>query len=87
VRLEYGISVRTFLDSAIETAEVLDFTSGVFKSVVFGVLIGAVGCFKGFSVKGGTEGVGVATTETVAVAAVGVCVSDFLLTKLLLVFG
>jgi phospholipid/cholesterol/gamma-HCH transport system permease protein len=87
VRLEYGISIRTFIDSAIETAEVLDFTSGVFKSVVFGLLIGTVGCFKGFNVKGGTEGVGVATTETVAVAAVGVCVSDFLLTKLLLVFG
>ena len=45
------------------------------------------GCFKGFTVTGGTEGVGVATTQTVAVTAVGVCVSDFLLTKLLLAFG
>lgn len=87
VWLEYGISPREFISSAIESAEVLDFTSGVFKSVIFGLLIGTVGCFKGFDVKGGTEGVGVATTETVAVAAVGVCVADFLLTKALLVLG
>jgi phospholipid/cholesterol/gamma-HCH transport system permease protein len=87
VWLQYGISMRAFLESAIEAAEVLDFTSGVFKAVVFGLLIGTVGCFKGFTVTGGTEGVGVATTQTVAVTAVGVCVSDFLLTKLLLAFG
>jgi len=87
VWLEYGISPSTFLNSAMETAKVLDFTSGVVKGVVFGLLIGTVGCFKGFNVAGGTEGVGVATTETVAIAAVGVCVADFLLTKLLLVFG
>ncbi len=84
---EYGIPIREFLSSAIETAEVLDFTSGIFKGVVFGLIIGTVGCFKGFHVKGGTEGVGIATTETVAMASVGVCVSDFLITKLLLVFG
>jgi phospholipid/cholesterol/gamma-HCH transport system permease protein len=35
-------------------------------------------------VRGGTEGVGRATTETVAVASVAVLVADFFLTKLLL---
>lgn len=84
---EYGIPIREFLSSAIETAELLDFTSGVLKGTIFGLIIGTVGCYKGFNVKGGTEGVGVATTETVAMASVGVCVSDFIITKLILVFG
>jgi phospholipid/cholesterol/gamma-HCH transport system permease protein len=87
VALEYGLSMREFLNTAIQTAEVLDFTSGLFKAMVFGLIIGTVGCFKGFGVQGGTEGVGVATTETVAVAAVAVCVSDFFLTRFLLVFS
>ena len=87
VWLEYGIPVREFLSSAIDTADVLDFLSGIVKGTVFGLIIGTIGCYKGFNVRGGTEGVGVATTETVAMASVGVCVSDFLITKLLLVFG
>ncbi len=87
VRLQYGIAVREFIGSAIGTAQVLDFGSGVFKAMVFGLIIGTVGCFKGFHVKGGTEGVGIATTETVALAAVAVCLSDFFLTKLMLTFG
>lgn len=87
VWLEYGITMREFISSAIETATVLDFGSGIFKAMIFGLIIGIVGCFKGFNVKGGTEGVGIATTETVAMAAVGVCLSDFFLTKLLLTFG
>jgi len=43
-----------------------------------------VGCYKGFHVQGGTEGVGRATTETVAISSVAVCLADFFLTKLLL---
>jgi phospholipid/cholesterol/gamma-HCH transport system permease protein len=43
-----------------------------------------VGCYKGFHVGGGTEGVGRATTETVAISSVAVLLSDFFLTKLLL---
>lgn len=87
VALEYGLSMREFLNTAIQTAEVLDFTSGLFKAMAFGLIIGTVGCFKGFTVEGGTEGVGVATTQTVAIAAVAVCVSDFFLTRFLLVFS
>ena len=40
--------------------------------------------YKGFHVEGGTEGVGRATTQTVAVASVAVLLADFFLTKLLL---
>jgi phospholipid/cholesterol/gamma-HCH transport system permease protein len=84
VALEYGIAPNEFFRSAIETATLMDFTSGVIKASVFGLIIGIVGCFKGFNVQGGTEGVGTATTQTVAIAAVAICLSDFLLTKLFL---
>ncbi len=84
VKVEYEIPFEQFYRSAIETVKWADFTSGIMKSAVFGVIISAVGCYKGFQVEGGTEGVGRATTETVAIASVSICLADFFLTKLLL---
>ncbi len=81
---QYDIPMEQYFRSAVETADIVDFTSGIGKSAVFGVLIAVVGCFKGFEVTGGTEGVGKATTETVAITSVAVCLSDFFLTKLFL---
>jgi phospholipid/cholesterol/gamma-HCH transport system permease protein len=83
-KVEYQIPFEQYYRSAIETVVWADFTSGVVKSAVFGVIIAAVGCYKGFQVDGGTEGVGMATTQTVAIASVAVCLFDFFLTKLFL---
>jgi phospholipid/cholesterol/gamma-HCH transport system permease protein len=83
-KFEYDISLAQFFTSALETVDEADFLSGVGKSVVFGLIIAVVGCYKGLNVHGGTEGVGRATTQTVAVASVAVLLADFFLTKLLL---
>jgi phospholipid/cholesterol/gamma-HCH transport system permease protein len=81
---QYDIPMQQYFRSAVETADLFDFGSGVAKSAVFGVIIAVVGCAKGFEVTGGTEGVGRATTETVAITSVAVLLSDFFLTKLFL---
>jgi phospholipid/cholesterol/gamma-HCH transport system permease protein len=81
---QYDIPMQQFFCSAFETADIVDFSSGIAKSAVFGLIIAIVGCFKGFEVSGGTEGVGKATTETVAITSVSVLLSDFFLTKLFL---
>ena len=84
VKIEYEIPFQQFYRSAIDTVTWSDFGSGVAKSAFFGVIIAALGCYKGFRVEGGTEGVGRATTETVAIASVAICLADFFLTKLFL---
>jgi phospholipid/cholesterol/gamma-HCH transport system permease protein len=84
VNFEYHIPLVQFYESALDTVNLKDFFSGVGKAVVFGAIVGAVGCYQGFQVSGGTEGVGRATTETVAVSSVSVLVADFFLTKILL---
>lgn len=81
---QYDIPIEQYFRSAVETANIVDFTSGIAKSAVFGIIIAVVGCYKGFEVSGGTEGVGKATTQTVAITSVGVLLSDFFLTKLFL---
>jgi phospholipid/cholesterol/gamma-HCH transport system permease protein len=84
VYVQYDIPIEQYFSSALQTVELMDFLQGMVKSAVFGLIISAVGCHKGFTVEGGTEGVGKATTETVAITSVTVCLSDFFLTKLLL---
>jgi phospholipid/cholesterol/gamma-HCH transport system permease protein len=84
VNLQYGISLQLFFQGALDAVLMVDFLSGVLKGAIFGVIIGLVGCFKGLTVEGGTEGVGRATTQTVAITSVSVCLADFFITKLTL---
>lgn len=57
---------------------------GLIKPLVFGFVIAIVGCYMGLSTKGGTVGVGRATTRSVVVSSILVIFVDFLLTKLLI---
>ena len=81
---EYGVAPNLYYRGVVDFITVGDFASGLFKTVIFGLIIGAVGCYQGMSASGGTEGVGRATTRAVVVSALCVLGSDFVLTKLLL---
>jgi len=59
-----------------------DISTGLVKSVVFGAVITTVGCYEGFAVRGGAEGVGKATTSAVVISIFSVIVSDLLFTAL-----
>jgi phospholipid/cholesterol/gamma-HCH transport system permease protein len=61
-----------------------DFLTGISKSLFFGAVVTLIGCYNGLTTTGGTEGLGRATTATVVHVTMGVIVSDFFLTKLLL---
>jgi len=84
VKAEFGIPYGTFIQGCLDVLTMTDFISGVFKGAVFGAIVGLVGCYQGLNVEGGTEGVGRATTQTVAIASVAVCLADFFITKLTL---
>ena len=61
------------------------FLSGPF---FFGFIIATVGCYFGFSTKGGTQGVGRSTTQAMVAASVLILIVDFFLTQLLIgIFG
>jgi phospholipid/cholesterol/gamma-HCH transport system permease protein len=47
-----------------------------------------VGCYYGFSTKGGTQGVGRSTTQAMVAASVLILIVDFFITQLLIgIFG
>jgi len=67
--------------AALDYPEII---GGLIKPVVFGYIVGIVGCYMGLSTTGGTVGVGRSTTRSVVVASITVIVVDFFLSKLLL---
>ena len=47
-------------------------------------MIVTIGCYVGLGTKGGTQGVGRATTNAVVAASVGVLVVDFFITRVMI---
>jgi phospholipid/cholesterol/gamma-HCH transport system permease protein len=79
--VEFGLPSGFFLQTALESVRFSDYFSGMFKTPFFGVIISLVGCHFGLITRGGTEGVGNATTRSVVAISISLLVADFLLTK------
>jgi phospholipid/cholesterol/gamma-HCH transport system permease protein len=78
------LNAVTFWTRAINILEFSDLMQGLTKPIVFGFILATVGCYQGLNVKGGTQGVGRATTQAVVTASVFILIANFFLTKLML---
>jgi phospholipid/cholesterol/gamma-HCH transport system permease protein len=78
------VSTSTFFEHAWKALETTDVRHGLEKSLVFGFIIGAIGCYQGFQVKGGAEGVGRATTQAVVSCILLIIMADAILNYFLL---
>ena len=56
-------------------------TVGMVKPFSYAFIIGLVSCYKGFTTRGGTRGVGRSTTDSVVISSVSILVSDMVLTR------
>ncbi len=79
-----GLSGPEFWHHAIDALGTNDLIHGLSKPLVYGFIISTVGCYKGLWVKGGTQGVGRATTSAVVIASVSILATGFMLTTLLM---
>jgi phospholipid/cholesterol/gamma-HCH transport system permease protein len=78
-----GANPVVYWDKTFQYLEVGDVTSGLIKAAVFGLILAATGCMKGFFTTGGAEGVGRSTTSAVVMGSMIILISDFFLTKIL----
>ena len=78
------LSATTFWQRAIAILEFSDIMQGFTKSLVFAFILSTVGCYQGLNVRGGTQGVGRATTQAVVVSSVLIIITDTFMTKLAL---
>lgn len=61
-----------------------DFLHGALKALVFGIMLTLIGCYKGYNAKGGAQGVGAATTQSVVLGCIATFVLDYIMTAILM---
>jgi phospholipid/cholesterol/gamma-HCH transport system permease protein len=80
----YQIDWHQYWSTAWQILVFQDVFMGLVKPVLFGFIIATIGCYYGLTARGGTQGVGRATTQAVVASSVLILVVDLLVTKLLM---
>jgi phospholipid/cholesterol/gamma-HCH transport system permease protein len=77
-----GFNASAYLQNTWEFLQVQDVTSGLVKAAVFGFLVALMGCYHGYNSRGGAQGVGAATTNSVVSASILILVFNYIITEL-----
>ena len=85
-RAYFNIAWVYFTDLVLGSLLIRDIVTGIIKSFLFGLLIGAIACYRGLSVKCGAAGVGTSTTSSVVTAITAVIAFDTLFNIVYVVF-
>jgi phospholipid/cholesterol/gamma-HCH transport system permease protein len=80
---ELDVASGVYWHSIFESIWIQDVWMGLIKPFFLGLAIVTIGCHVGLNTRGGTQGVGRATTKAVVVASVVVLAVDFFISKLL----
>lgn len=73
------ISYDSFMSSARQTIGFEDVVKGLFKSVIFGIVIALVGSYQGLTTTGGAAGVGKSTTSAVVICIILIFILNFMM--------
>jgi len=76
VMASMGYSLAYYIDQVTATVGYVDMLQGVFKMIVFALLIAAIGCLRGLKTKSGPGAVGDSTTSAVVAGIVLVVIAD-----------
>lgn len=76
---QLGLPLVTFNNQVRAALDAGDLLGGLFKALVFGILVAAIGCHRGMQTRGGAVGVGTATTSSVVSGIVLIALADALL--------
>lgn len=81
-----GMSTELYVIRILESVSLTDLWSGMLKSLVFAWLIIGIACSTGLAVRGGAEGVGKATTQSVVKSIIAMLIANAVLTALFFAF-
>jgi phospholipid/cholesterol/gamma-HCH transport system permease protein len=83
-RTQLKVAGSVYWNNVVQGLYIQDVWMGLIKPVVLGFVLVTIACHVGMRAKGGTQGVGRATTNAVVAGSVAVLAVDFLVTKLLI---
>jgi phospholipid/cholesterol/gamma-HCH transport system permease protein len=75
-----------FLRNIADFLQTRDVVSGLMKAAVFGFILSTMGCYFGYSSRGGAQGVGAATRAAVVASAVMILAANYVMTSFLVEF-
>ncbi len=78
MNIHSDVSLQSFFSAAISHLDFSDIFPATIKSVFFGFAIGMIGCYKGFTVEGGTESVGTAANTAVVSSSLAIFIIDMI---------
>jgi len=84
---ELKMGLARYLQGTGDALLARDIITGLIKSVMFGLTITVIGCYEGFTVSGGSEGVGKSTTASVVTSIFAIILVDMLFTSFFYVIG
>jgi len=76
VLVSFGFPLVTFINQVLTAVTLIDFLGGMFKSVVFGLVVAGVGCYEGLKTTTGAGAVGHSTTRAVVGGIIYVAILD-----------
>lgn len=82
--IEFNMPAGFYINKVLSTIKFSDVFGSMFKCAFFGVVIAVLACFRGFKTTDGTKGVGATTQWVVVRASIIILVSDFFLSKVLI---
>ncbi|MBL8660119.1 MAG: ABC transporter permease [Rhodospirillales bacterium] len=77
-----GFNPANYLQGTFDALQAEDVVSGLVKASVFGLIVSLMGCYHGYTSRGGAQGVGAATTNAVVSSAILILCFDYILTEL-----
>ena len=83
-----GLNASSYFNNSYRALVYGDVVQGLTKPIFSGFIIATVGCYFGMKTKGGTQGVGKATTQAVVVSSVFIIIVDFIVSRAMIgIFG
>jgi phospholipid/cholesterol/gamma-HCH transport system permease protein len=79
---QLGVSVQAYMDNAFRFATTKDLFVGLFKSLVFGIVIATISCHEGFMTREGAVGVGKATRKSVILSFLIILMLGYMMTRI-----
>ncbi len=87
-KLFFGVDQHEYWSTAWQILVYQDVMMGLIKPILFGFIVATIGCYYGIATRGGTQGVGRATTQAVVASSILIIAVDFFATRLAtLIFG
>lgn len=78
------INAYSYMQNSFSNVKFADISIGLIKALVFGFIIGIMGCYHGMKTQSGAEGVGKATTTSVVYSSVLILIADYFVTALMM---